>query len=67
VEFLALAIEKLVSSTVLWLTQGMDGISDKLWLLKIGKIVLARNRMQRLMNIADEVDDYPQGLDLREL
>jgi hypothetical protein len=67
VEFLALGIEKLVSSTVLWLTQGMDGISDKLWLLKIGKIVLARNRMQRLMNIADEVDDYPQGLDLREL
>jgi hypothetical protein len=59
VEFLALGIEKLVSSTILWLAQGVDGIRDKLWLLQIGKVVVARNRMQRLMNIADEVNDDP--------
>ena len=48
-------VEKLISPAILRLTQRVLRIGDQLWLLQIGKIVVARNRVQWLMNVAAAV------------
>jgi hypothetical protein len=66
-EFLTLCIKKLISSAVLRLSQRDLRIGNQLRVLRVGKIIVTRDGMQRLMNISDEVNNNPEGLQLREL